>query len=91
MSLRFEWDPQKAVSNLVEHGIPFDEACSAFLDFRSVTVEDPIHSVVEARFVLLGYSSVKRLLVVIHTFRGDRIRIISARIASRKERSIYEK
>lgn len=91
MSLIFEWDPHKAESNLRKHGISFDEASSAFGDIFSITIQDPLHSEKEDRFILLGHSCKARLLVVVHTERGDRIRIISARRATSGERNIYEK
>lgn len=64
--LIFEWDPDKAESNRRKHGVPFEEASSAFGDPLSITIPDPDHSVGEARFVLLGVSSSSRLLVVAH-------------------------
>ena len=90
MPLLFEWDPNKARSNSAKHGVSFDEASTAFEDALSVTIPDPLHSEDEERFVLLGHSHLNRLLVVVHTDRGDRIRIISARPATRKERIRYE-
>ena len=90
MALTFEWDPQKAAANARKHGVTFDEAATAFGDpFGSVT-DDPRHSVDERRQVLLGYSQANRLLAVMFTERGDRIRLISARTATRRERKDYE-
>ena len=89
-SMEFEWDPNKAASNLEKHGVPFDEAATAFGDPLSLTIADPDHSDVEERFVLLGQSFAGHLLVVVHTHRGERIRIIGARIATRNERRSYE-
>ena len=91
MALRFEWDPKKARRNLKTHAVSFDEASTAFRDPLSVTIADPLHSEDEERFVLIGQSHRHRLLVVIHTERGDRIRIISARLATTRERLRYEK
>lgn len=88
--MRFEWHPRKAAANLRKHGISFDEAATVFLDDLSLTGEDPDHSLHEERYVTFGISSSGRLLVVSHTDRGDRIRIISARPATRPERRIYE-
>lgn len=88
--LLFEWDPNKAKANLKIHGVAFDEAGSAFRDALSLTIYDPLHSEEEDRFVLLGNSRKDRLLVVVHTVRGDSIRLISARKASKKERKQYE-
>ena len=90
MALLFEWDPKKARRNLKTHGVSFDEASTAFRDPLSVTIADPLHSEDEERFVLIGQSHRHRLLVVIHTERGDRIRIISARLATTRERLRYE-
>jgi uncharacterized DUF497 family protein len=90
MALNFEWDAAKAAANLRKHGVGFDEACSAFADPLSSTIRDPMHSMGERRFVLLGRSSAGRLLVVSHTDRGATIRFISARPATRPERKSYE-
>ena len=88
--MHFEWDPEKARANLAKHGISFEEAMQAFLDPLSVTILDPNHSEGEDRFVLLGQSAGGRLLVVVHTDRGDAIRLISARRATRREHRAYE-
>ena len=88
--MQFEWDPKKATANLRKHGISFDEAATVFLDDLSLTGEDPDHSLHEERYVTFGISSSGRLLVVSHTDRGDRVRIINARPATRPERKIYE-
>jgi uncharacterized protein len=85
----FEWDPAKAERNLAKHGVSFEEAVTAFSDPLSLTVFDPDHSADEDRYVLQGVSSVGRLLVVAHTDRAARIRIISARLATRRERRSY--
>lgn len=90
MGLLFEWDPKKARRNLATHGVSFDEASTVFEDLLAMTIGDPLHSDQEDRFVLLGYSQRNRLLIVVHTERGDRIRIISARSANKKERLLYE-
>ena len=91
MALRFSWDPRKAASNLRKHGVSFEEAVTAFGDPLSLTIPDPLHSESEDRFVLLGLSANRRLLVVVHAERGDNdIRIISARLATRRERTQYE-
>jgi uncharacterized DUF497 family protein len=90
MGLLFEWDPKKARLNLKRHGVSFDEASTAFRDHLSQTIEDPLHSENEDRFVLIGRSIQGRLLVIVHTDRGERIRIISARLATKKERLRYE-
>lgn len=88
--LRFEWDPAKAASNERKHGVAFQEAATAFGDPLSLTVSDPDHSVGEARFVLVGVTHRGRLVVVAHVEAEDKIRIISARPASKAERRSYE-
>lgn len=88
--LTFEWDATKAESNLAKHAVSFEEAATVFGDPVSITIPDPAHSQTEVRFVILGHSHHGRLLVVVHTERGDNIRIISARLASRHERKQYE-
>lgn len=90
MGLLFEWDPKKARLNVKTYGISFDEASTAFRDLLSRTIVDPLHSENEDRFVLIGRSIRGRLLVIVHTERADRIRIISARLATNKERFRYE-
>lgn len=86
----FEWSLAKARENLRKHGISFEEATTAFGDPLSITIPDPDHSMLEQRFLLLGYSAAKRLLVVAHLERGARIRLISARTASPRERKYHE-
>ena len=91
MALLFEWDPRKASANVGKHGVSFDEASTAFGDPLSMTIADPLHSEQqEERLVLIGQSIGGRLLVVVHTERRDRIRIISARLAAKRERLTYE-
>jgi uncharacterized DUF497 family protein len=89
VSLQFEWDARKDAQNREKHGVSFEEAATAFADPRSLTVPDPEHSLEEDRFVLLGLSYRGRLLVVVHTERGDNLRIITARRATRRERRQY--
>jgi uncharacterized protein len=91
MAIEFEWDAAKAEANLVKHRVSFDEATSAFYDALSLTIPDPDHSVNEERFLLIGMTVTRRLVVVAHTDRGRRIRIINARRATRHERASYEK
>lgn len=88
--MRFEWHAQKAAENLRKHAVSFEEASSVFFDPLSATGDDPDHSVGERRFVTFGLSSAGRLLVVAHAERGDAIRIISGREATRAERKLYE-
>jgi uncharacterized DUF497 family protein len=90
MRFRFEWDPRKASSNVAKHGVSFEEAASVFIDPLAYTFSDPDHSVGEERQLTFGVSNVGRLLVVISTERGDALRIVSARRATRRERAIYE-
>ena len=88
--MNFEWDPDKADSNLEKHGVSFAEASTAFSDPLSVTIPDPMHSRVEDRFVLFGMSARGRLLAVVHTDRSGTTRLISARLLTRHERKQYE-
>lgn len=90
MALDFEWDPVKAEGNAKEHGVTFDEATTVFRDTLSLTIADPDHSDSENRFVDIGLSHRQQLLVVSYTERDDRIRIISARPATKTERRNYE-
>ena len=91
MAFRFHWDPAKARSNLSKHGVTFEEAATVFGDPLALTIVDPEHSTeAEARFLLLGQSSAGHLLVVAHTESGDDIGLISARLATRRERQSYE-
>lgn len=88
--MEFEWDPEKAEKNLRKHGVSFDEAATIFGDPLAVTFVDPDHSDDEGRFLTFGYSADDILLIVSHTDREERTRIISARRATRRERKIYE-
>lgn len=87
---KFEWDDQKAASNLHKHGVSFDEAVSVFGDEVALTFADTDHSGSEDRSRTYGTSNKGRLLVVIHTERRNSVRIISARKATRYEKGIYE-
>jgi uncharacterized DUF497 family protein len=90
--LRFEWDARKAVANERRHGVSFEEAKSVFYDEHAMLIDDPDHSADEPRFILLGFSARLRILVVVHAYRANDevIRLISARKATRSERSRYE-
>jgi len=88
--LLFEWDQSKAKKNIKIHNVSFDEASTAFKDTLSLAIYDPLHSDQEDRFVLIGMSYINRLIVVVYTERGDKIRIISARKAITNERKQYE-
>ena len=90
MAINFEWDDKKAKSNLQKHGIAFEEASTAFGDDLSITIEDPLHSHNENRFILIGKSVNNKTLVVVHLEVTDSIRIISARKATKKEHKFYE-
>jgi uncharacterized DUF497 family protein len=88
--VEFEWDPAKTEANESKHGVSFAEAMTVFGDSLSLTGYDPDHSDDEDRFVTMGMSAEGRLLIVSHTDRGETIRIISSREASRGERKDYE-
>ena len=89
-AMRFEWDRSKAKSNVRKHKTSFEEAVTVFYDPLSATFNDPDHSVGEERFVTVGYSSRRRLLMVTYTERGDSLRIINARPATAKEKRHHE-
>jgi uncharacterized DUF497 family protein len=89
--MKFEWNTEKAKRNQKKHGVSFSEALTVFKDSLSLTYPDTDHSVDEDRFLLIGLSSSDNVLVISHTFRNDVVRIISARKATNKERSFYEK
>jgi uncharacterized DUF497 family protein len=87
----FEWDTNKAAANLGKHGVSFDEASSVFADPFELTISNPDHSDGECRFLSIGKTARNHLVVVVFTERlPNVIRIISARVASRKERQLYE-
>ena len=88
--MNFEWDPNKAESNLRKHGVSFQEAATVFGDELGITVYDPDHSKDEDRYITIGWSDRRRILMVSHTDQEDRIRIISARELSPRERKDYE-
>ena len=90
-TLRFEWDPRKASANRAKHKVSFQEAVTAFRDPLGRITDDPRHLEDEDRYVLLGQSERQRLLTVMFTERGEAIRLISARKATRRERRNYEK
>ena len=86
----FEWDPKKALENLSKHAVSFDEASTVFGDPLALTIDDSEHCVGESRFVTIGVSDQQRLVVVVSAGREDRVRISSAREATREERKQYE-
>lgn len=89
--MEFEWDPNKAAANLRKHGVSFDEAATVLADPLSITVSDPDHSQEEDRFITVGLSYYRRLLIVVYTERELRIRLISARELTATERIAYER
>jgi len=88
--MEFEWDDAKAASNLGKHGVSFAEAATAFADPLAALFDDPDHSDDETREILVGYSDRNRLLIVSFTERDEKLRIISARVASPSERRNHE-
>jgi len=86
----YEWDPEKAEANLRKHGVSFEEAATVFLDPLAVTYPDPDHSDEEDREITIGHSGKQRVLFVSHCQRGDRIRLLSARKATQRERKGHE-
>ena len=90
MEFEFEWHDAKSKSNERKHGVSFTEAETVFGDSFELTAYDPDHSITEDRFLTMGISRMGRLLVVSYTERGDKIRIISARKPTRRERRDYE-
>ena len=87
--MEYQWDPEKAASNLEKHGVDFADAVGIFEDEWALTVKDEVVEG-EQRFATLGTDFLERVLVVVYTHRGGEIRLISARRATRKERRTYE-
>jgi uncharacterized protein len=85
--MRYEWDPAKAEANEKKHGVRFADAVAVFGDGRALTLDD--RHAEEERYVTLGMDAFARLLVVVYTWRGETIRVISARKATRRERAQY--
>ena len=90
MAIKFEWDPKKAKLNIKNHGVSFEEATTVFADTLSTTIFDPLHSFEEDRCIIIGSSLKGRTLVVVHADRGDNVRLISARLATKNERRKHE-
>ncbi|MDY0301987.1 MAG: BrnT family toxin [Trichlorobacter sp.] len=89
--VRFEWHQQKAASNIKKHGVSFDEASTVFNDPLARIFDDPAHSLIEARELIIGCSVAGRMLVISFLEReAGLVRIISARPATRKEQADYE-
>jgi uncharacterized DUF497 family protein len=86
--MKYQWDKNKAASNLQKHGIEFADAVSVFSDDLAITIRD--NRFAEDRFVTIGMDAFGRILVVVFTWRGEDIRLISARLAERRERKQYE-
>lgn len=87
MALQFEWDEEKARINMKKHGIPFELASKVFLDERRIEIFDEVHSIDEERYITIGMAG--EVLFVVYTERTPCIRLISARLATPRERSIY--
>jgi hypothetical protein len=88
--IQFEWDEAKAKNNLEKHGVSFDDGATIFNDPLIATIPDPDHSADEQRFISMGVSIQRHLLIVVHTERGERTRLISCRKATPAERKTYE-
>ena len=88
--MEFEWDPKKAEANKRKHGIKFHEAATVFGDPLAITFADPDHSLEEDRYLTIGMTRFNQMIVVSHASRGEKFRIISARLMTRQERKIYE-
>jgi uncharacterized DUF497 family protein len=88
--MQFEWDQLKAATNLKKHGVSFEEAKTVFDNPLAVIFDDEAHSIDELREIIIGHSQRNRLLLVVFTERSNSIRIISTRLATRKEREDYE-
>jgi len=89
--MRFEWDHEKATSNVKKHGVSFEEAVTVFYDPLAATFDDPDHSAAERRLITVGYPTKGPLLLVCHTERRGVLRIISARRTTRRERRRHER
>ena len=88
--MQFEWDPAKDRRNRLLHRVAFTEAATVFGDPLASTIEDPDHSTSEARYLTTGRTRRERVVIVSHTYRDHRIRIISARLATKTECNVYE-
>ena len=90
MSLQFDWNPEKAASNLKKHEVSFEEAATVFDDPAFITLLDEAHSHSEERYLTIGLSASNRLLLIAHAERAGKVRLISARKATKNERRFYE-
>lgn len=86
--MSYEWDPNKAIADIEKHGIDFTDAVTVFKDLNAVTIDDPDYK--EQRFITIAMDAFGRILVVVYAWRGDNIRLISARKATKLERKQYE-
>jgi uncharacterized DUF497 family protein len=86
----FAWDRMKAARNAIKHGVRFPEAASVFFDEAALFEDDPDHSSEENRYIVLGYSIKSRIVLVVHVVRGEKIRLLSARQATPRERKRYD-
>lgn len=86
----FSWDPEKAKANLRKHGVDFADAVGVFEDLKALSREDP-QAIGEQRFVAVGMDFLGRVLTVVYAYRGNSLRLISARRATKKERAAYER
>ncbi|MEA5532577.1 BrnT family toxin [Crocosphaera sp. XPORK-15E] len=91
MKLEFEWDEKKAKANQTKHGISFEEASTVFDDPLSINFDDPDHSTGENRYLIIGLSDQGKFLFVSYTDRNNKIRLISARLVTPKEKRYYER
>jgi uncharacterized protein len=89
--MKFEWDEPKKISNLEKHGISFEEAQTIFDNPLAVIFDDPYHSIGEIREIIIGHSNQNQLIMVAFTERSGVIRIVSARLANRRETNDYER
>ena len=87
--MNYQWDPVKAETNVKKHGVEFSDAVGVFEDPTAITIEDP-QAEGEQRFLSMGMDVLGRIIVVAYTYRGDCVRLISARKASKKEVKVYE-
>ena len=90
MSLQFDWNPEKAASNLKKHEVSFEEVATVFDDPAFITLLDEAHSHSEERYLTIGLSASNRLLLIAHAERAGKVRLISARKATKNERRFYE-
>ena len=88
--MKFEWDNNKAISNIKKHGVSFNEAVTIFNDPLSITFDDPDHSFGEERFLTFGLSDKGSYIILGHTDIENKTRVITARLMTKKERGIYE-